>query len=114
MRVPRITANVSSKRFKAPTVTQSVVGALKSTGVNPSHLGVEITEGAIMDHAERSVRSLHELKGLGLTLSIDDFGTGYSSLSDLKRFPIDELKIDRPFVTDTRHEPGRRGDRDRR
>jgi diguanylate cyclase (GGDEF)-like protein len=105
MRVPRITVNVSSKQFKARTVTESVVGALKSSGVNPSHLGLEITEGAIMDHAERNVRTLHELKALGLTLSIDDFGTGYSSLSYLKRFPIDELKIDRSFVTDVDTNP---------
>jgi diguanylate cyclase (GGDEF)-like protein len=105
MRVPRITVNVSSKQFKARTVTESVVGALKSSGINPQHLGLEITEGAIMDHAERNVRMLHELKALGLTLSIDDFGTGYSSLSYLKRFPIDELKIDRSFVTDVDTNP---------
>jgi diguanylate cyclase (GGDEF)-like protein len=105
MRVPRISVNVSSKQFKARTVTQSVVGALKASGVNPSHLGLEITEGAIMDHAERNVRMLHEIKALGITLSIDDFGTGYSSLSYLKRFPIDELKIDRSFVTDVDSNP---------
>jgi diguanylate cyclase (GGDEF)-like protein len=105
MRVPRITVNVSSKQFKARTVTDSVVGALKSSGINSQHLGLEITEGAIMDHAERNVRTLHELKALGLTLSIDDFGTGYSSLSYLKRFPIDELKIDRSFVTDVDKNP---------
>jgi EAL domain-containing protein (putative c-di-GMP-specific phosphodiesterase class I) len=105
MRVPRITVNVSSKQFKARTVTESVVGALKSSGINSQHLGLEITEGAIMDHAERNVRTLHELKALGLTLSIDDFGTGYSSLSYLKRFPIDELKIDRSFVTDVDKNP---------
>jgi diguanylate cyclase (GGDEF)-like protein len=105
MRVPRISVNVSSKQFKARTVTESVVGALKSSGINPQHLGLEITEGAIMDHAERNVRTLHELKALGLTLSIDDFGTGYSSLSYLKRFPIDELKIDRSFVTDVDKNP---------
>jgi EAL domain-containing protein (putative c-di-GMP-specific phosphodiesterase class I) len=105
MRVPRISVNVSSKQFKARTVTESVVGALKASGINPQHLGLEITEGAIMDHAERNVRTLHELKALGLTLSIDDFGTGYSSLSYLKRFPIDELKIDRSFVTDVDKNP---------
>ncbi|MFN8546288.1 MAG: EAL domain-containing protein [Candidatus Binatia bacterium] len=105
MRVPRISVNVSSKQFKARTVTQSVVGALKATGVNPSHLALEITEGAIMDHAERNVRMLHELKALGITLAVDDFGTGYSSLSYLKRFPIDELKIDRAFVTDVDTNP---------
>jgi diguanylate cyclase (GGDEF)-like protein len=105
MRVPRITVNVSSKQFKARTVTESVVGALKASGINSHHLGLEITEGAIMDHAERNVRTLHELKALGLTLSIDDFGTGYSSLSYLKRFPIDELKIDRSFVTDVDKNP---------
>jgi EAL domain-containing protein (putative c-di-GMP-specific phosphodiesterase class I) len=98
MGVPRITVNVSGKQFNAPQMAETVVGALRASGLAPRYLGIELTESAVMGNAERHIRTLHELKALGVTLSIDDFGTGYSSLSYLKRFPLDELKIDRSFV----------------
>jgi EAL domain-containing protein (putative c-di-GMP-specific phosphodiesterase class I) len=98
LRVPRVTVNVSGKQFNAPNVVETVVSALKSSGLDPRYIGLELTESSLMGHADRNVRTLHELKEQGLTLSIDDFGTGYSSLSYLKRFPLDELKIDRSFV----------------
>jgi EAL domain-containing protein (putative c-di-GMP-specific phosphodiesterase class I) len=103
--VPRVTVNVSGKQFQAPQMTEIVVGALKMSGLTPRYLGIELTESAVMGNAERHIRTLHELKALGVTLSIDDFGTGYSSLSYLKRFPLDELKIDRSFVSGVDTDP---------
>ncbi len=105
LRVPRITVNVSGKQFQAPQMTETVVSALKASGLEPQYLGIELTESAVMGNAERHIRTLHELKALGVTLSIDDFGTGYSSLSYLKRFPLDELKIDRSFVSGVDTDP---------
>jgi diguanylate cyclase (GGDEF)-like protein len=105
LRVPRISVNVSGEQFRAQQLSRTVAAALAGSGVDPRHLALELTESAIMDDAPSNVRTLHELKDLGLMLSIDDFGTGYSSLSYLKRFPLDELKIDRSFVNGVDTDP---------
>ena len=73
--------------------------ALVGAQIAATLLCLELTESAIMEHAQDNVRTLAALKSSGVALSIDDFGTGYSSLSYLKRFPIDEIKIDRSFVS---------------
>jgi len=103
--VPRVTVNVSAKQFAAPNIAEAIIGALRSSGLDARFLGIELTESAVMDNAQRHVRTLHQLKDAGLTLSIDDFGTGYSSLSYLKRFPLDEIKIDRSFVSGVDTDP---------
>jgi EAL domain-containing protein (putative c-di-GMP-specific phosphodiesterase class I) len=61
---------------------------------------LELTEGAIMKEPEKMVVTLNRLKDIGVQISMDDFGTGYSSLSYLKRFPFDNLKIDKAFIND--------------
>ena len=71
---------------------------LQETGLEPSLLELEITEGMVMQNAEGSARLLRRLKEMGVRLAMDDFGTGYSSLAYLKRFPVDTIKIDRSFI----------------
>jgi len=105
LRVPRISVNVSGEQFKTQKLSRTVAAAMAATGVDARYLTLELTESAIMDDAPANARTLHELKELGLAIAIDDFGTGYSSLSYLKRFPLDELKIDRSFVSHVDTDP---------
>jgi predicted signal transduction protein with EAL and GGDEF domain len=99
LNLPKIAVNVSALQFNT-TFIKRVAEVLKETGLSPSSLELELTEGVVMDNANSTIKALHELKDIGVSLSIDDFGTGYSSLSYLSRFPLDELKIDRSFVID--------------
>ena len=98
LQVPRVAINVSSDQFRDAHLAESVSRILGATGADPAHLGVELTEGVIMQNANSTIETLTRLKSMGVKLSIDDFGTGYSSLSYLHKFPLDELKIDRSFV----------------
>ncbi len=93
-----IAVNVSARQFRTRGLVGTVESALRDHGLDGSHLVLELTESMIMDNLAETARTLEQLKRLGATISVDDFGTGYSSLSTLKRFPIDELKIDRSFV----------------
>lgn len=95
-----ISINLSARQFIDQNLTEIVSRVLQRTGALPEKLIFEITESMLMGDTDAAIAQLNELKGLGVTLSIDDFGTGYSSLSYLKRFPVDELKIDRSFVKD--------------
>ncbi len=96
----RVSINLSPRQFAHGGVADVLEQVLEETGVNGRHLGVEITEGMLMRDIETIFSTLNKLKMLNIKLAIDDFGTGYSSLSYLKRFPIDELKIDQSFVKD--------------
>jgi EAL domain-containing protein (putative c-di-GMP-specific phosphodiesterase class I) len=82
------------------SLLQDVARVLAETGLTASLLELEITESMVVQNPAHAVALLDGLKAMGVRLSIDDFGTGYSSLSYLKRFPIDNLKIDRSFIQD--------------
>jgi predicted signal transduction protein with EAL and GGDEF domain len=97
---PRFSVNLSTRSLTDVELPSLVEQALKTWGVDPARITLEITESSVIADAERSMAMLTRLKGVGVKLAIDDFGTGYSSLAYLKRFPLDELKIDRSFVAD--------------
>lgn len=99
-----ISVNLSARQFQSPSLVADVARALQTSGLAPSSLKLEITEGIAMADAEAAVVMLHELRALGVRLAIDDFGTGYSSLSYLKRFPVDTLKVDRSFIEGLGHD----------
>ena len=96
----RIAINLSTKQFNDPYLVPFISQVLEDTGVEPRLLGIEITETILMKDVDEAIMKLDQLKGKGITVSIDDFGTGYSSLAQLKRLPVDTLKIDRSFVMD--------------
>jgi diguanylate cyclase len=95
-----IAVNLSSLQFENSNFLKSVIEILSNTGLEPSLLELEITEGIVMKNPEEAIILLTELKKMGVKISIDDFGTGFSSLSYLKKLPISCLKIDRSFIKD--------------
>jgi EAL domain-containing protein (putative c-di-GMP-specific phosphodiesterase class I) len=98
-RALKLSVNLSNKQFFQADLFEQVRQALAESGLDPSCLGLEITEGVIIQHAESANTRFSRLKSLGVQLSMDDFGKGYSSLNYLHRFPMDILKIDRSFVS---------------
>ena len=96
----RIAVNLSARQFAEPNLVRDIARVLEDAELPPACLEVEITESLVMGDVESAIRTMRELKQMGVMLSIDDFGTGYSSLSYLRRFPVDVLKIDRSFVRD--------------
>ncbi len=98
--VNHLAVNVSPRQFRQPNFVKQVKDILKQTGANPRHLGLELTEGIVIDNILDTIKKMEALKELGIELSIDDFGTGYSSLAYLKKMPLDILKIDQSFVRD--------------
>jgi diguanylate cyclase (GGDEF)-like protein/PAS domain S-box-containing protein len=93
-----VSVNLSPRQVARSDVAGSVARILRSTGLDPHLLDLEITERTLLEDQDASARALRELKTVGVRLVLDDFGTGYSSLSYLKRFTIDAVKIDRSFV----------------
>ena len=94
-----ITANVSARQLRTTHQVDAIIATIRRTGIDPTALKIEITEGLLLDDPEGAIKAFTRLKALGVHIALDDFGTGYSSLSYLHRFPLDTLKIDRSFVT---------------
>jgi diguanylate cyclase (GGDEF)-like protein len=97
--------NISGQHFMKNELLETVTAILEETGLDPGLVELELTEGVLMAHTEKTVKTLNDLKRMGVRLAIDDFGTGFSSLSYLKRFPLDVLKIDRAFINDIITDP---------
>ena len=96
----RIAVNVAASQFRAGDLVETIHQALADAELEARFLEVELTESAVMSDPEESIKILEQLSAMGVLVSVDDFGTGYSSMSYLRRFPIDQLKIDRSFLSE--------------
>jgi diguanylate cyclase (GGDEF)-like protein/PAS domain S-box-containing protein len=96
----RMAVNLSIRNLQDPELVPCVMRVLDTYSVPPDWLTLEITESTLTADTEETLKVLAPLKAMGVRVAIDDFGTGFSSLANLKRLPIDELKIDKTFVTE--------------
>ncbi|MGE8151368.1 putative bifunctional diguanylate cyclase/phosphodiesterase [Pseudomonas vancouverensis] len=96
----KIAVNCSPLNLAREELADEIERALRSAGVAPHRLELEVTENALMGNIANTLVLLRQIRALGVSLSIDDFGTGYSSLAYLKRLPLNTLKIDRSFIQD--------------
>lgn len=103
LELPQMSVNLSVRQFREQDLALRIERILKQKGIPADRLTLEITESLLMRDPGETVRILRRLKDIHVTIALDDFGTGYSSLSYLKRFPIDELKVDKSFVDGVMH-----------
>jgi len=96
----RIDINLSGQQFNDKELIPKIQKCLNSYQLKSADIGLELTEGMLIEGDKQGVETIHELRKLGFEIALDDFGTGYSSLSYLKRFPVSSLKIDRSFIVD--------------
>jgi diguanylate cyclase (GGDEF)-like protein/PAS domain S-box-containing protein len=100
-----IAINVSAAQIHDERFVETVMAIIARTGADPRKLKFELTESVLVRNIDEIVRKMRSLQNAGVLFSLDDFGTGYSSLSYLKRLPLNQLKIDRGFVTDLLSDP---------
>jgi diguanylate cyclase (GGDEF)-like protein len=93
-----VAVNLSPLQIRDLWLVDLVANVIKETGIDPSRVVLEVTEGVLIDNLQEAQARLEALRALGVRLALDDFGTGYSSLNYLQKFPFDRLKIDRSFV----------------
>jgi len=101
----RVSLNLSAQELELPQLTAGLLNTLEQHGLDGRVIEIELTESTVMSNATQNVAKLAELKAHHIRVSIDDFGTGYSSLSQLKKLPVDTLKIDQSFVRDMVDDP---------
>jgi EAL domain-containing protein (putative c-di-GMP-specific phosphodiesterase class I) len=94
-----VAINVSAMQLRKDDFADTVIDIIKKSNIDPKCLEFELTESSIMTDVDKAVGKLRRLRDIGIKISIDDFGTGFSSLSQLRRFPIDRLKIDKSFIS---------------
>lgn len=97
---PMVSVNLSPRQFSHGGLAREILLTIEDTGMNPAYLGLEVTESTAMDNPKTTMQVLAELSRHGIQMMIDDFGTGHSNLRQLKRLPIDIVKIDKSFVRD--------------
>lgn len=100
LETPAVAVNISARQFRTGDLPHLIRKILADSGLEPGFLESELTESMIMDDPAKAEMTLRAVKDLGVSLSLDDFGMGYSSLNYLRRFPFDNLKIDRSFIRD--------------
>jgi EAL domain-containing protein (putative c-di-GMP-specific phosphodiesterase class I) len=100
-----VAVNLSARSFLDAQLAAEIPPLLERWGIEAQMLELEITESMLMIDPGRAKATLDRLSSIGLSLSVDDFGTGYSSLANLKRLPVDGIKIDKSFVMDMAHDP---------
>jgi diguanylate cyclase (GGDEF)-like protein len=93
-----VAVNLSAMQFAGGQLVETVRAALARSGLTPGRLELEITESVLLNDGEDTLRTLHQLRDLGVRIAMDDFGTGYSSLRYVRSFPFDRIKIDRSFI----------------
>ena len=103
-----LSINISALQFRQTDFSNRLKQILLETGANPRRLTLELTESVLLNDLDHVIHIMLDLRAIGVRFSIDDFGTGYSSLTYLKRLPLDEIKIDKSFVTDLLNDPGDR------
>lgn len=96
----KIGVNLSGRQFDQPDLVEKINNIIKSEGIDPKYLEIEVTETAIMTNIEEAIDALKQFRELGIQISIDDFGSGYTSLGYLTKLPINTLKIDQSFIRD--------------
>jgi EAL domain-containing protein (putative c-di-GMP-specific phosphodiesterase class I) len=94
----KLSVNLGARELTHPDAVRTVLKAVRESGVDPSALIIEVTESTAMADGDTGFRALRDLAAEGLGVAIDDFGTGYSSLGQLRRMPVDVVKVDRSFV----------------
>jgi diguanylate cyclase (GGDEF)-like protein/PAS domain S-box-containing protein len=104
-RALQLAVNVSARQFRQADFVAQVSAALQQYAANPALLKLELTESLVLENVSDTVEKMQALKALGVRFAMDDFGTGHSSLAQLKRLPLDQVKIDQSFVRDIATDP---------
>jgi diguanylate cyclase (GGDEF)-like protein len=97
--------NVSACQFRQADFVAQIQAALNKHGADPRRLKLELTESLLLDEVDSVVGKMRALQDIGVRFSLDDFGTGYASLAYLKRYPFEQLKVDRSFIRDVTSDP---------
>ena len=98
LNVPRVSVNISARHLRAENLSKTLTSIAATNGISPEMLCIEITEHALLEEGDKVKLNMKQIKDAGFSLSLDDFGLGYTSLLSLKRWAVDEVKIDRTFV----------------